>query len=74
MKIRLVGAELIHADGQKDRQTDMTKQIVAFRKFFRVRSITSEQDAFVSYNQYTDRPQRFPFHNIRFIIPTKKQP
>ena len=28
MKIRLVGAELFHADGQ----TDMTKRIVAIRK------------------------------------------
>ena len=29
MKIRLMGAELFHADGQ----TDMTKLIVAFRNF-----------------------------------------
>jgi hypothetical protein len=29
MKIRLVGAEVFHADGQ----TDMTKLIIAFRKF-----------------------------------------
>jgi hypothetical protein len=29
MKIRPVGAELLHADGQ----TDMTKLIVAFRNF-----------------------------------------
>jgi hypothetical protein len=29
MKIRLVGAELVHTDGQ----TDMTKLIVAFRNF-----------------------------------------
>ena len=33
MKIRPVGAELLHANGQTDRQTDMTKQIVAFRNF-----------------------------------------
>ena len=37
MKILLVGAELFHADkqvdGQTDRQTDMTKLIVAFRNF-----------------------------------------
>ena len=32
MKIRLVGAELFHADGRMDRQTDMTKRIVAIRK------------------------------------------
>jgi len=33
MKIRLVGAELFRADEQSDRQTDMTKLIVAFRNF-----------------------------------------
>jgi hypothetical protein len=34
MKIRLLGAELFHADGQADgRRTDMTKPIVAFRNF-----------------------------------------
>jgi hypothetical protein len=31
MKIRPVGAELFHVDGQTDRQTDVTKLIVAFR-------------------------------------------
>ena len=31
MKIRLVGAELFHAVGRTDRQTDMTKIIAAFR-------------------------------------------
>jgi len=31
MKIRPVGAELFHADGQTD--TDMTKFIAAFRNF-----------------------------------------
>ena len=31
MKIRPVGAELFHADGRKDVQTDMTKLMVAFR-------------------------------------------
>jgi len=33
MKIRPVGSELFHADGLTDRQTDMTKLIVAFRNF-----------------------------------------
>ena len=33
MKIRPVGAELFHADGRTDGQTDMTKLIVAFRNF-----------------------------------------
>jgi len=31
MKIRPVGAELLHADRQTDRQTDTTRLIVAFR-------------------------------------------
>jgi len=33
MKIRPVGAQLFHVDGQTDRKTGMTKLIVAFRKF-----------------------------------------
>jgi hypothetical protein len=33
MKIRSVGAELFHADGQTGRQTDITKLKVAFRNF-----------------------------------------
>jgi len=33
MKILSVGAELFRADGQTDRQTDMTKLVVAFRSF-----------------------------------------
>ena len=33
MKIRLVGADLFHADGRAGRHTDMTKLIVAFHHF-----------------------------------------
>ena len=33
MKIRPVQAEVFHADGQRDGQTDMTKLTVAFRNF-----------------------------------------
>ena len=34
MKIRSMGAELFHADGETDRQTEhQTKPIVAFRNF-----------------------------------------
>jgi hypothetical protein len=33
MKIRLVVAQLFHADGQTGGQTDMTKLTVAFRSF-----------------------------------------
>jgi len=33
MEIRPMGAELFHADGRKDRRTDMTKVIVAYQSF-----------------------------------------
>jgi hypothetical protein len=36
MKIHPMGAELFHADGRTDRQTDMTKLTVAFRNFVTV--------------------------------------
>jgi len=33
MKIRLVGAEWLHADGRRDRRTDMTKLVISLRNF-----------------------------------------
>jgi len=36
MKIHAVGAELFHADGRMDGQTDRTKQIVAVQKYANV--------------------------------------
>jgi hypothetical protein len=36
MKILTVGAELFHADGRTDRQTDMTELTVAFRNYAKV--------------------------------------
>jgi len=36
MKILPEGAELFHADGRTDRQTDKTKLVVAFRNFANV--------------------------------------
>jgi len=39
MKICPVGAELLHADGPTDRQTDITKLIVAFRNFAKMPKI-----------------------------------
>ena len=33
MKIRPLGAELFHADGHRDRRTDMAKLIATFRNF-----------------------------------------
>ena len=37
MKIRIVGAELLQADGRTDGRIDMTKLIVAFRNFANAR-------------------------------------
>jgi hypothetical protein len=37
MKIRPVGSELFYADGQRDRQTNVTKTIIAFRDFANAR-------------------------------------
>jgi len=37
MKIYSVGGELFHADVRTDRQTVMTKLLLAFRKFLRTR-------------------------------------
>jgi hypothetical protein len=37
-KIRRVGAELIHADGQTDKQTGMKKLVVAFLKLAKASS------------------------------------
>ena len=38
IKIRQVGADLFHADGQTDGQTDMMCLVIAFRKFAKVPS------------------------------------
>ena len=43
MKIRSVGAELFHADGRTDRQTDMTQPVVAFRNFANAPTNTNTQ-------------------------------
>jgi hypothetical protein len=48
MKIRPVGAELFHADGRTDGQTDMTKLIVAFGKF-----ANAPKTVYLNFNQYT---------------------
>ena len=42
MKIPSVRAELFRADGQTDRQTDMTKQTLAFRGFVKAPKKTSQ--------------------------------
>jgi hypothetical protein len=44
MKIRPEGAELLHAEGRSDGQTDMTKLVVAFRNF--VNAPKNEQKIF----------------------------
>jgi hypothetical protein len=49
MKIRPVGAELFRADGQTDRQTDMTKRIVAFRNF----ANAPEDEYFILFKRFS---------------------
>jgi len=53
MKIRPVGAELFHADGQTDRwkdgQTGVTKLIVSFRNFAKAPKINACLDLEDSY-------------------------
>ena len=44
VKIRPVGAELFHADGQTDRRTGMTKLIDAFRTFRNAPKNSSHQE------------------------------
>ena len=36
MKLRLVGADLPHADGQVDKETDIMKLTFAFSQFFEI--------------------------------------
>ena len=54
MKIRPMGAELIHADGQTDGrtngQTDIKKLVVAFRKFAKAPNETLTTKT--SYNKF----------------------
>ena len=63
MKIRPLGAELIHADGQTDRPDQTNSR---FSPILRMRLIITEQNAFVSYNHHIYKPQRFPLsqHSI----------
>ena len=48
MKICPVGAELFHADGQRDSQTGMMKLIVAFCNFVNVPKSTHFVDTMIS--------------------------
>ena len=44
MKIRLVETDLFHAEGQKERQTDMTTVIIALRNFANALKMCSVRD------------------------------
>jgi len=48
MTIRLVGAELLHADGR----TDMTKLIVAFRNILNALKMNKQKLELVSFHNY----------------------
>jgi len=47
MKLHPMGGELFHADGRKDRQTDMTKLIVALRSFTKAPKSTKTAGALI---------------------------
>jgi len=47
MKIHPMGAKLFHADGRKDRLTDMTKLIVALRSFTKAPKIVKTAGALI---------------------------
>jgi hypothetical protein len=55
MKIRPAGAELFHADGRTDGQTDMTKLVVAFRNIANAPKNVVEPDRMQMTIQYGAR-------------------
>ena len=56
MRVRLEGGELFHVDGLTDRQTDMTKLIVAFHNFSNAPKNTLKSNFHINnilvYNSY----------------------
>jgi len=48
-KIHAVGGELSHADGRADRQTDMTKLIIALCNYARARKIARTKFSFIPW-------------------------
>jgi hypothetical protein len=68
MKIRPVGPEMFHADGWKDRRTDMTKLIVSFAILRRC--LTTEGNLYywiVLFFRITE--QSPPYTNMMEYIP-----
>jgi hypothetical protein len=59
MKIRPVGADLFHADGRTDRQTDMTKLRVAFRNFA---NAPKNKQLYIYATQLCGQDLRVSFH------------
>jgi len=62
MKIRLVGAQLFHADKRTDGRADITKLIVAFeisRTLLKMNRQTTETIMFVSFISFNSTTNRF---------------
>jgi len=63
MKARLVGAELFHADGQKDTRIDMTKSVVTFRNFANApRTIKTHMTSNISHLSDNNTPKCGKLH------------
>jgi len=54
MKLHPLRAELFHEDGRKDRQTDMTKLIVALHSFTKAPKSTKSADALIMADMCDD--------------------
>jgi hypothetical protein len=66
MKVRPMGAALFLADGWTDRQTDMTKLIVAFRNFSEAPKILrSAYTVFMCFVFISEQTATFSLQNIK---------
>ena len=63
MKILAVGAELFHANARTDRQTDMTKLMVAFRNFSETPIKAFRVSTELRYPHYTNQPHNAAYGN-----------
>ena len=59
MKVRLVGAESLHADGRRGWQTDMTELIVAVRNFAKGAKKTKAETVIPTIYRYSENKGPF---------------
>jgi hypothetical protein len=73
MEIHRVGTELLQADSQKDRQTDMTNLVVAFRNFANGPKKPKHLKTFAERGQimrhYTNKRHLNTISNEKIILP-----